>query len=260
MLTLRSKINYLQRLFGTALGFSLFGTGGILLCLTLIPFIYLISKDKTQGSRRVRLIIGYVFKIYLKILEIFGVLKIDSEALGDIRHKKGVLVICNHPSLLDVVIIMAHLKDIQCVVKSKLWKHPLIGGTVRAAGYIRNDLDPENFLDACQQNLAQGNNIIIFPEGTRSTPGEPIKLQRGMGNLALAASADIQALTLMCTPTSLTKGEKWYKIPEKKVVFTLRIGQYFSIASYQGDQPRSIRVRSLMRDIQHYYNRHLGYE
>lgn len=260
MSVLFSKLNFLQRLLGTAIGFSLFGTGGIILCITLIPFVYLLNKDKNEGSKQVRLVINCIFRLYLKLLEIVGVLKIDSEALDKVQQKQGVLIICNHPSLLDVVIIMSHLKNSQCVVKGKLWKHPFIGGIVRVAGYIRNDLPPEEFLQACEQNLSSGNNIIMFPEGTRSTPGVPLKLQRGLGNLALAARADIQALTLKCAPTSLTKGEKWYNIPNEKVVFTLKVGQYFPIATYQGDQPRSIRVRSLTRDIQHYYNRYLGYE
>lgn len=254
------QIDYARRLIGTALGFSLFGIGGIILCLTLIPLVYLFSKDKIQGSRRVRFIIGYVFSVYLKTLNIFGVLNIKSEALETVKQCQGVLVICNHPTLLDVVIIMAHLKNIQCVVKNNLWRNPFIGGIVRAAGYIRNDLAPEEFLENCRRSLAQGTNIIIFPEGTRSTPGEPLKLQRGMGNLALAISADIQALTLSCTPISLTKEDKWYKIPVKKITFNLKVGPYIHVSSYKDDKPRSIRVRALTKDIQHFYNKYLGYE
>ena len=254
------QINYTRRLIGTALGFSLFGAGGIILCFTLIPLVHLFSTDKVKGSRRVRFIIGYVFSIYLKILNIFGVLKIKSETLEAVKKCQGVLVICNHPSLLDVVIIMAHLKDIQCVVKNNLWTNPFIGGVVRAAGYIRNDLAPEEFLKNCKRSLTQGCNIIIFPEGTRSTPGEPLKLQRGMSNLALAIRADIQTLTLDCAPISLTKKDKWYKIPVKKIIFNLKVGPYIQVANYEDDKPRSLRVRALTKDIQHFYNKHLGYE
>jgi 1-acyl-sn-glycerol-3-phosphate acyltransferase len=257
---LAQKFNYLQRLFGTAFGFALFGGGGFLLCLTVFPFVMLVSRDHVQRIRRVRLIIRYLFKAFLNILEFLGVLEIKTQHLESIQDLKGCLIICNHPSLLDVVIIMSRVKNIQCVVKNEIWKNPFIGGIVRAAGYIRNDIDPEIFLKESQTQLKQGENIIIFPEGTRTTPGKPMELRRGLGNLALAASTDIQALIIQCDPITLTKGEKWYRIPPKKIIFQLQAGRYFPIENYQTDAPRSIRVRALMRDIQHYYNRNLGYE
>ena len=103
-----------------------------------------------------------------------------------------------------------------------------------------------------------GDNILIFPEGTRTVPEQPIKMHRGLGNLALAINADIQTLLMSCTPLTLTKRSKWYEIPHKKVTLKLRVGLFFSNKDYQDERPRSIRVRALMREIQHYYNRYLS--
>lgn len=257
---LTDKANYLQRLLGTALGFALFGFGGIALCLMIFPVIIVCSKNPQIRQDRVRTVIRATFKFFFKILEILGVIQVKTHNLAQLKDLQGCLVICNHPSLIDVVLIMAHIPNIQCVVKKDLWSNPFLGGIVRAAGYIRNDLDPELFLEECKDQLKKGENIIIFPEGTRSKPGQPLTLMRGLGNLALAASANIQALTLDCTQVFLTKGQKWYKIPPRKAIFELKVGQFFPITQYQNEAPRSIRVRALMRDIQHYYNRYLGYE
>ncbi|WP_010298449.1 lysophospholipid acyltransferase family protein [Candidatus Odyssella thessalonicensis] len=254
------RIDYIKRLIGTAIGFSLFGLGGLLLCLTLFQMIRVLSRGSTQRRARVRSLICYIFRGYLKTLEILGVIKVEARSLEELRGLKGTLVICNHPSLLDVVILMSKLKNVQCVVKNELWRNPLIGGVVRSAGYIRNDIDPERFLKDCKEQLDQGENIIIFPEGTRSIPGHPIHMRRGLGNLALAADVNIQTILLGCEPVSLTKSEKWYHIPPRRINFKAHIGKLFLISDYQGDAPRSLRVRALMRDIQHYYNRYLGYE
>ncbi len=254
------KAKYIKRLVATILGFALFGFGGLAICLTVFPVIIMFSKTKEIRRNRVRTVIRHTFKIFLKFLEVLGLIKVSAHNIETLDDLKGCLVICNHPSLIDVVIIMAHVQNIQCVVKKELWSHPILGGIVRAAGYIRNDIAPELFLEDCKSQLKRGENIIIFPEGTRSKPGQPITLLRGLGNLALEACVDIQSLTMDCYPVFLNKGQKWYKIPSKKAVFDLRVGKIFPISNYLGEAPRSIRVRALMRDIQQYYNRYLGYE
>ncbi len=239
----------------TALGFILFGNGCLLICLIFLPLIILFSKDKHQRSDRVRTVIRYTFRWYLSVLEFLGILNIETEGLDSLQDMKGKLVICNHPSLLDVVIIMSRLKNIQCLVNNKLWKNPFVGLAVRSAGYIRNDIDPQHFLEECKKMLLQGENIIIFPEGTRSVPGQQIKMSRGVANLAICAGADIQALSLNCTSIWLIKYSKWYEIPSKRAEFLLEVGPNFLFKNYCNDSPRSIQVRALMRDIQKYYDR-----
>jgi 1-acyl-sn-glycerol-3-phosphate acyltransferase len=236
----------------------LFALGGLIFYTVPLPLLVLTSKSRAERIKKVRIFIKYSFKLFLNILEFFRLLTIETSGLENLANLRGCLVICNHPSLLDVLIILSHLKNMQCIVKNELWMNPFVGGIVRAADYIRNDMDPEKLLDCCKQQLAQGENIIIFPEGTRSTPGKPIKMLRGLGNLSLAAAADIQALTLNCYPAILVKGKKWYNIPAKPPVFQLQAGQLFINKNYQNSLPRSIRVRVLMRDIQAYYDHHLN--
>jgi 1-acyl-sn-glycerol-3-phosphate acyltransferase len=46
-----------------------------------------------------------------------------------------------------------------------------MAGVVWAAGYIPND-DPERFIEACVACLERGENLIVFPESTRTVPGQ----------------------------------------------------------------------------------------
>jgi 1-acyl-sn-glycerol-3-phosphate acyltransferase len=226
-----------------------------MICLIFLPLIILFSKDKHQRSNRMRTVIRYTFRWYLSVLEFLGVVGIKTEGLDSLQKINGKLIICNHPSLLDVVIIMSRLRNIQCLVNGKLWKNPFLSLAVRSAGYIRNDIDPQLFLEECKEILLRGENIIIFPEGTRTVPGQPIKMNRGVANLAISSGADIQALNLKCSSVWLIKDSKWYDIPPKRANFLLKVGPNFSYKNYCNDSPRSIQVRALMRDIQHYYDR-----
>jgi len=63
---------------------------------------------------------------------------IDLEVLGAEKLKDGAgrLVVANHPSLLDVVLLMALVRRAQCVVKKELWESRYLGRLVRDAGYI----------------------------------------------------------------------------------------------------------------------------
>lgn len=245
---------------GTMIGFSLFSVGGLLLFLTVFQGIKLYGKDRNKNQMMVRNIIAYVFKAFLILIDILGLYKTKFHGLERLLTLKGSLIIANHPCLLDVVVIMANLKQVQCIVKKELWGSYFLGGVMRSAGYICNDMDPMTLLEVCKEELNRGQNILIFPEGTRSTPGQPIQLQRGFGNLALAANANIQSLIVNCDPLMLTKEDKWYKIASKKVNIKVKLGHFFNISDYNNEKPRAIRVRQLINDVRNYYVRGLGHE
>jgi len=56
-------------------------------------------------------------------------------------------------------------------------------------------------------------SLIIFPEGTRTTPGEDLKFKRGAAHVALRCNKDLRPVTIACNTTSLTKDGKWYQVP-----------------------------------------------
>ena len=93
-------------------------------------------------------------------------------------------MLANHPSLIDVVVLISIIPNADCVVKAHLFKNPFLRGVVKNTGYISN-ADPEGLLVDCKKSLAAGNNLIIFPEGTRTKVGQAVKFQRGAANIAL---------------------------------------------------------------------------
>jgi len=158
-----------------------------------------------------------------------------------------------------VVMLMSLLPNAQCIVKNQLWNHRFLGPLMRRAGYIRNDLEPEDLLAACQESLAKGQSLIIFPEGTRSEPGQAPKFRRGFANLATLAKAEMQLVTITCTPPTLIKGEPWWKVPPVRPVFRLVVGERLDADSYLGYPHRSLAARKLVQSLERYYAEKLGY-
>lgn len=243
---------------GGAIAFASLGLGALILAWVLFPFSALTIKDLKERQRWNRLCIHYAFKYYLKLLSLLGAVRLEVESLGDNNSAKANFLIANHPCLLDVVAIMGTRKDLQCVVKKELWNHFFMKGVVKGAGFLSNELGPEDFLEACRRSLHEGTSILIFPEGTRTVPYELPHFPRSFGNLAIALEADIQTLLITCTPNFLSKESKWYSILPVTPELSICKGRLFPINSFDPSLPRPRRVRQFVSQIQSYYSDALG--
>jgi len=253
------RLDYIWRLLGTGLAFALFGIGGLLMTLTLFPLVAIFSFDEAKRSARTQGLIHGAFRLFVAMLINLRVIEFDSVGREQLQRCRGNIIVANHPSLLDVVLLMSLMPKAQCVVKHQLWENKFLGGVVRAAGYIRNDSDPNKMISQCVEVLRNGENIVLFPEGTRTIPGQPIKFQRGFANIATMAEADLQMVTITCSPTTLTKGEHWYQIPNQRAKFTITTDNQLDIKEYMRHEPRTVAVRKLTRDLEQYYTGKLSY-
>ena len=217
---LRDRLDRIWRIAGTGFAFACLFGGGAVIALTAFPLVHLLTPAGPLRRQRNQHLIHRIFRVYVGMLQ--GLRLLDLEIVGRDKLDDGTprLIVANHPSLLDVVFLMALVRRAQCVVKNELWSNRYLGGIVRGAGYIRNNLDSEALIAECGQAMAQGNSLIIFPEGTRTTPGQPRQFRRGFANIATLLEAQIQLVTITCDPPTLIKGEKWWMIPPRRPVFT----------------------------------------
>jgi len=192
--------------------FSILGIGGMLVSVIAIPLMKLAPGDAMAHQRRGRWMIHVFFKAFVWALEASGILRLEVEGLPDPRDLDGKLILANHPGYLDVVLIISVLGESACLVKEGVYNNFFFGGLVREAGHVPN-LDPEGVLAAGVEVLAKGNSLIVFPEGTRTSLGNPLHFHRGAAHIALSSRADIVPLIMTCDPPLLEKGSKWYDVP-----------------------------------------------
>lgn len=250
---------YLWRLMWTAIAFAGLGVGGVVLALTVIPAATLFVDNERARNRRAQSIIHKSFRFYLWLLQIMGILKLEVIGREQLRACRGKLVIANHPTLLDIVILMALLPDAKCVGKRQLWRNPMLRPVVCAAGYIRNDHEPEMFIEKCRETLSAGYNLIIFPEGTRSVPGRPLRFRRGFAHIAIASGAGLWPVLITCEPVTLVKGEAYYKIPKSPPHFRIEVREEIDAACYANGKggSRALQARKLVSYIESDYGRRL---
>ncbi|SBV37252.1 Phospholipid/glycerol acyltransferase [uncultured Stenotrophomonas sp.] len=225
---LRARLNHAWRVLGTGLSFLAFGVGGLLGGL-LFPLLLLVGDDRRRRSMARRLV-QRSFAAHVGIMRRLGVLTYEIRGRERL-DRNGLLVLANHPTLIDVVFLVSLLPNADCVVKQAVARNPCMRGPVRAAGYIAND-DGAGLVDDCIAAVRAGGNLVIFPEGTRSVPGRVPQLQRGAANIAVRGRLDITPVRITCTPPTLTKGQKWYRVPSRRFHVQVEVGEDISIAPF----------------------------
>ena len=219
---LYKTLNFVWRWIATALSFTVFGIGSFLLGIVIMPLIVYLVRDESRRTRWSRLLVGKAMRFFLFFMNTVGVLHYEIIGTENVRPGQRYLIIANHPSLIDVVFLLAMFPTADCVIKQALRENFWTKHLMRGVGYISNR-DPAEWLENCVARLTDGESLILFPEGTRTVPGEPLNFKAGAAAVAVRAGVDCLPIVISCTPTTLTKAERWYQVPDRRVFFSISV-------------------------------------
>jgi 1-acyl-sn-glycerol-3-phosphate acyltransferase len=242
------------RVLATGLCFTTFGAGCLLFGAAVVPLLYLLVRDPHRRVRLARDVIRASFRCFIRLMRATGVLTVEVHG-SERLHGGGRLILANHPTLIDVVLLMSLVEQCDCIVKSALGRNPFTRFPVRAAGFVAND-GGERLLEDCLRSLRSGSNLIIFPEGTRSAPAGPLRLQRGAARIAVHGVLDITPVRIRCTPATLGKGEKWYHVPRRRAHFRIEVGAPIAVSAFIGAAAHpAAAARHLNRHLTEYFSK-----
>jgi 1-acyl-sn-glycerol-3-phosphate acyltransferase len=131
-----------------------------------------------------RRLVSFFFAVFVWEMRLLGILTLKVNNRNSLKNLHSKIVVANHPSLLDVVLLISLLPNADCIVNGLLGKRNILQVIVNTM-YISNELDFAEISRRAANSLSKGNCVIIFPEGTRSVPGKPINLKKGAARLAL---------------------------------------------------------------------------
>jgi len=151
-------------------------------------------------------------------------LVLERQGTGDAYP--GLIVIANHPSLLDALMLVARLPRAACVMKASLMRNPLLAPGARLARYIRNDT-PSGLVRLAVDDLRAGGQLVLFPEGTRTTRQPLNPFRPGFTLIAKMARAPIQTVFIDTDSPYLGKGWPIWRLPPLPIVFRARLGRRF---------------------------------
>ncbi len=181
-------------------------------------------------------------------MSVCGLISVTIKNPDVLKASKGQIIVANHPSLIDVVILISLLPQGDCIVKQALGKNFFLKNVVKTA-YIIASADMDDLFADCQKSLNDGNSLLIFPEGTRTVPNKKSKLSRGAAHLAINAQVDILPINISCSPPGLLKHQKWYDVADKELTFVLEAKPIISIKPYLDTENKHATAKKLTEDI-----------
>ncbi|MDR2557060.1 MAG: 1-acyl-sn-glycerol-3-phosphate acyltransferase, partial [Bacteroidales bacterium] len=112
------------------------------------------------------------------------------------NFKKPAVIIANHSSFIDIIMMMGLAPKAVMVTNRWVWKSPVFGAIVRYLDFQTVEKGYENMLDIFRKKVEQGYSIIVFPEGTRTLDGEIKRFHKGAFYLAEKLGLDIIPVVL----------------------------------------------------------------
>lgn len=242
-----------KRVLATGICFLVFFLFGFLISVSLFPVLLVWPGSRLQKSKRVRQVIHYIFRWFVWLMEFFGLIAVRKHNMELLRQAKSCLIVANHPTLIDVVILGSVVPYFNCVVKGELFRNRYLKRVVGSAGFISND-DADVMINGAKKAFSDGDALIIFPEGSRSVPGQPLQFRRGAANIAVRTNAPLLTVFITCNPITLVKGEAWHEVPESRAMIDIWVREWLDpLVMADGCVDPPAAARKLTKNLQHYY-------
>ncbi len=172
----------------------IFGVGSLL--STLLSLSLLIIALPIKKITKKRIITYIISKLCLTLIYLgfhFRKTNINKENLD---FSKPSIIIANHSSWLDILVMIMQSPKVVLVVKKWVYKSPVFGWVVRYTDYIYVDDGAEENLDKARRLVKEGYSIVIFPEGSRSDDGNLKRFHKGAFYMAHELKLDITPILI----------------------------------------------------------------
>jgi 1-acyl-sn-glycerol-3-phosphate acyltransferase len=206
----------------------------------------LIVIARVLGGRRAmaRVVCRYL-ALFLKVacLLVRG-MRIDVPERERLKSTTGTVVVCNHISFLDPLLLLSLIPRVITIVRPDFFRVPFFGWLLAGSGFLKPSLYAEGqpWIDGIRSHLASGGNLLIFPEGTRSRDGKLSQFKKGAFFLAKHLGAPLLVVKVRGTNGVLPPGQWFFNAPPTTPI-KLRILACISGADAASDTTQELTTR-----------------
>lgn len=240
------NLRVLAEYIGLYAGLLLLGT--MLLAATALCLVMIVLTPRHKRRRTGRWFASATFRAYLRLLQMAGLLRADLHELDELAADRSLVIVPNHPCLLDALLVISRLPNVACIMKADLWDNPFLGAGARMAGYIRND-SARCMVRQAVEDLRTDGHLLVFPEGTRTLRKPVNPLKGACALIAKRARVPLQVVIIETDSPFLSKGWPLWRKPAFPLHYRVRLGQRI--------EPRG-SVEELMAQLAQNYERELS--
>ncbi|MBP3773629.1 MAG: 1-acyl-sn-glycerol-3-phosphate acyltransferase [Treponema sp.] len=240
---------YLYRIFGKLLSLAVFGVGTILLSIICFPIGKLLFHPKKNFRYKMRHLVYMLFNVFICFMRCIGVVTIKVNKKNYLNKLRSVIVVANHPAYLDSPVMISQLSHTSLIAKASLSKKNIMHAVINEL-YMPNSLPFDEMLARAREDLERGNTVMLFPEGTRSTPYGQNLYKKGAARISLATGCPIIPVYIGGTSKKgLGKGDKVFEFnPTKRYIFDLQVKEPVCPSEFEG-LPEAIAAKRMTRKI-----------
>jgi 1-acyl-sn-glycerol-3-phosphate acyltransferase len=190
---------------------------GNLACLPLVLLPRSLRQPLVQGC------ISRTLALFLAGASRCGLMRLDLAALDALNDEKGLLLAANHPSMIDVFLVISRVKRAACLMKASIGFNLFLAVGAWLGGYIANKR-VDLMIRQASAAAAAGQTILAFPEGTRTTTQPVNRLKPGLALIAKRSKAPLQIILIETNSPYLGQGWKIWRPPQFPLVYRARLG------------------------------------
>jgi len=219
-----NKALYAWRVFAKWLSFFIFGLSSLIIGISILPIMRLVLHPQERFKKYGRRFMSAALRFFVFIMHHLGIVDLKPDNRENYRHLSSKIIVANHPSLLDVVMLISLIPNADCIVNASLTQG-ILRGVIRQL-YIPGSRELDAIFRACTESLQQGNCLIIFPEGTRTPRAGKVILKKGAARVALATGYRIVPVHIGGTDKfGLGKKDPWTGFnPRERYIYRLSMG------------------------------------
>jgi 1-acyl-sn-glycerol-3-phosphate acyltransferase len=238
-----------------AIGFASFGLLSSGVGFIALPLQRLVARWRgldTGDDLRAQYAIHLGMRLWVRFAQACGIASVSVRG-ADALRTGPVVVVANHPSLIDTPILLSVMPQADLIVNASWGDNPFVHRCVEGASYLRAERGAVMVRHAIER-LNAGRVLAIFPEGSRTPPEGLRSFERGAAQIALLAGCDILPAVISVHPRTLMKGQPFADVPDHCPEWRVEVGEPIHPADYlRSGEGSSAAARRLTAALQNYF-------
>lgn len=237
MLKILEGIGKIFRILWMGVAASVFVLSNVVFVLFALPIALLLAPFPRVRPRVLSLLLrGLLNLMFSKAAPFCRVFGLSENVRKVLAENRGSLIVCNHITLIDPMLVLSFAPDTGVLLKGKYGKWPAIWFLLKFFDFVALDgtspAEIAGVAEACAKLLRGGRSLLVFPEGTRSRSGRVGDFKNLAFKLAKDGGCKVVALCIRVDAPFFSKGQKGL-LPARKPNFKMDCAGVFDPSDYR---------------------------